>query len=56
MFEKHESAAFCWAARRLVRVGMRAEKRRAILAHRQGAIQAAELEGRLAACEEVAAL
>ena len=29
MFEKHESAAFRWAARRLVRLGLRGEARRA---------------------------
>jgi GT2 family glycosyltransferase len=56
MFEKHETAAFRWAARRLVRLGLRAEERRARLACRRGEIQANELERRLAAFHEVAAL
>jgi GT2 family glycosyltransferase len=56
MFDKHETAAFRWAARKLIRLGLRAEKRRATLARRQGAVQAVELEGRLAALKEVAAL
>jgi N-acetylglucosaminyl-diphospho-decaprenol L-rhamnosyltransferase len=56
MFEKHESAAFQWAARCLVRLGLWAEARRARAAHRRGDLDAAELEGRLAAYREVVAL
>jgi N-acetylglucosaminyl-diphospho-decaprenol L-rhamnosyltransferase len=56
MFEKHETAAFCWAARRLVRLGLWAEARRAVAAQGRGEISQAELEGRLAAFREVAAL
>lgn len=56
MYEKHENAAFGWAARRLVRLGLWNEARRARAAHRQGKIPAKELEGRLAAYREVAVL
>jgi GT2 family glycosyltransferase len=56
MFETHQSQAFCWLARRLVRVGMWAGGRRAGAAHRRGQISADELAGRLAAYREVAAL
>jgi GT2 family glycosyltransferase len=56
MFEKHESALFRWAARRLVGLGLRAEARRARLALRRGEITAADLNGRLAAYEQVATL
>lgn len=56
MFEKHESAAFCWAARRIVRLGVRAKVRRAQLARRRGEIAGAELEARLTAYRQVAAL
>jgi hypothetical protein len=56
MFKKHKSAVFCWAARRLVRLGLRAEARRARAARRRGEITAGELEGRLAAYREVAVL
>jgi GT2 family glycosyltransferase len=56
MFEEHESAVFRWAARWLVRLGLRAETRRAQAAFRHGEIDAARLEARLAAYQEVAAL
>jgi len=56
MFDKHEGAARRWAARRLVRLGLWAERRRATAACRQGEISEAELQGRLAAYREVAAL
>ncbi|HFD40431.1 MAG TPA: glycosyltransferase family 2 protein [Anaerolineae bacterium] len=56
MFQKHNSAAFRWAARRLVRLGLRAETRRAQAAHRRGEIDAGELARRLAAYREVATL
>ena len=56
MFEAHESAAFRWCARRLVRLGLRAEARRAKAAHRHGEIGPNQLEQRLAAFGEVASL
>ena len=56
MFETHESAAFLWSARRLVRLGLQAEARRARAAHRRGEIDAVQLEQRLAAFREVASL
>jgi N-acetylglucosaminyl-diphospho-decaprenol L-rhamnosyltransferase len=56
MFETHESAAFCWTARRLVRLGLQAESQRARAAHRRGEIDADQLEKRLAAFREVASL
>ena len=55
MYGKHESVAFRKAARRLVRLGLWAEGRRARRAHRRGEIDAAQLQGRLTAYEEVAA-
>ena len=56
MFDKHESAAWRWAARRLVRLGLWAERRRAAAACRRGEMSEAGLHGRLAAYREVAAL
>ena len=56
MFQKHESRAFCWAARRLVRLGLRAQARRDRASHRRGEIGVIQLESRLAAYREVAAL
>jgi GT2 family glycosyltransferase len=56
MFEEHESPLFRWAARRLVRLGLWAEIRRAQAAYRHGEIDPAQLEARLAAYHEVAAL
>jgi N-acetylglucosaminyl-diphospho-decaprenol L-rhamnosyltransferase len=56
MYDKHEGVLFRWTARRLVRLGLRAEAQRARAAHNRGDISAEELAGRLAACQEVAAL
>jgi GT2 family glycosyltransferase len=56
MFEKHETAAFCWAARRLVWSGLWAERRRATADRKRDEISQAELEARLAAFREVEAL
>jgi len=56
MFHKHESRAFCWAARRLVRLGLWAQARRDRASHRRGEIDDTQLESRLAAYREVAAL
>jgi len=56
MFDKHESAGFRWTARRLVRLGLGAESRRARAAQRRGEITSEELAGRLAAYQEVATL
>lgn len=56
MFKKHESAAFRWAARRLVRLGLWAEGRRARRACRRHEIDAAQLQRQLASYQEVAAL
>jgi N-acetylglucosaminyl-diphospho-decaprenol L-rhamnosyltransferase len=56
MFDKHEGAAWRWTARRLVRLGMSAERRRATAAYRRGQISEVDLQGRLAAYREVAAL
>jgi GT2 family glycosyltransferase len=56
MYEKHESPAFRWFARRLVRLGLWADGRRARLACERGVLDRAELERRLAAIREVASL
>jgi hypothetical protein len=56
MFEKYEGVVFRWAARRLVRLGLWVEGRRARRAYRRREIDAAQLQGRLAAYQEVAAL
>jgi len=56
MYEKHRSIVFCRAVRCLVRLGLWAEARRATVAHRRGEIGSEELEGRLAAYQEVASL
>jgi hypothetical protein len=56
LFRKHYSGAFCWAARRLVQLGLSAEVRRARAAHRRGALSAGELAGRLSALRQVAKL
>jgi len=56
MFEAHESAAFLWCARRLVRLGLWAEARRARVAHRRGEIDTSQLAQRLAAFQEVVEL
>lgn len=56
MFEKHEGAVFLRVARWLVRLGLWAKARRVRAAHRRGELDAGELESRLAAYREVAAL
>jgi GT2 family glycosyltransferase len=56
MFEKHNSAAFGWVVRRLVRLGLWAETRRARAAYRRGELVDSELAGRLVAYQEVASL
>jgi N-acetylglucosaminyl-diphospho-decaprenol L-rhamnosyltransferase len=54
MFEKHESAAFRWVARRLVRLGLRREAWLARRSYRRGEMSTQDLDGRLAAYREVA--
>lgn len=56
MFEEHENALFDWSARWLVRFGLWAETRRARAAAGHGEIDSSQLEARLAAYREVAAL
>ncbi len=56
MFAKHETATFRRAARRLVALGLRRETRRARASYRRGEISAKDLDSRLAAYREVAAL
>jgi len=56
MFERFESRPFCWTARRLVRLGLWTESIRSRAAYKQGEITALELERRLQAFREVAAL
>lgn len=56
MLDKHETAVRRWAARRLVRLGLAAEQRRAAAAFRRGEMTEADLTGRLAAYRKVAAL
>lgn len=54
LFGKHYSGAFRWAARRLVRLGLWAEVRRARAAHRRGKLSAEALADRLSALRQVA--
>jgi len=56
MYDKHESAAFRWAARRLVHLGLWTESQRARAAARRKEIDQAQLQRRLEAYREVAAL
>ncbi len=56
MYDKHEGPLFRWLARRIVRLGLAAEARRARAAFKRGDISAPELEGCLAAYREVARL
>jgi N-acetylglucosaminyl-diphospho-decaprenol L-rhamnosyltransferase len=56
MFDKYENAAFRWAVRCLVRLGLWAKARQARAARRRGELAPEELAGRLAAYREVAAL
>jgi len=54
LLEKHYSRFCQWAVRRIVRLGLRAEKRRALAAHERGEIGETELESCLAAYRTVA--
>jgi len=54
LFEKHYSRLYQWAGRRSVRLGWRAERRRALTAYERGEISKAELESCLAAYRTVA--
>ena len=54
LFEKHYGRFYQWAVRRIVRLGLRAEMRRALAAHERGEISEAELESCLAAYRTVA--
>lgn len=54
LFAKHYSRLFQWTARRIVRLGLWAEARRAWAAARRGEITASELTSRLAAYRQVA--
>ena len=54
LFEKHYGRFDQWAVRHIVRLGLRAEMRRALAAHERGEISKAELESCLAAYRTVA--
>lgn len=54
LFEKHYGRFYQWAVHRIVWLGLRAEMRRALVAHRRGEISEAELESCLAAYRTVA--
>ena len=56
MLDKHGGPGLRWAARRLVQMGLWAERRRARAAYRRGEMTGEELEGRLSAYREVASL
>jgi N-acetylglucosaminyl-diphospho-decaprenol L-rhamnosyltransferase len=56
MFDKHNGPLFRWLVRRLVRLGLWAEARRARAAHKRRSLSSRELEGRLDAFREVASL
>jgi len=53
LFDKHYSPLFRWLVRRIVRLGVRAEMRRARRAYQRGEISVEELEKRLWAYEQV---
>jgi GT2 family glycosyltransferase len=53
LFEKHYGRFYQWAVRRMVRLGLRAEKRRALAATKRGEISKAELVSCLAAYRKV---
>jgi len=53
LFEKHYSRLFQWAARRIVRLGLGAQARRARAAARRGEITESELTSRLRAYQQV---
>ncbi len=54
LFEKHYGRFYQWAVRRMVRLGLRAEKRRALAATKRGEISQADLESCLRAYRMVA--
>jgi len=54
LFEKHYSHFYQWAVRRMVRLGLQAEKRRALAAYERGEISQTDLESCLVACRTVA--
>lgn len=54
LFEKHYGRFYQWAVRRIMRLGLRAEMRRALAAHERGEFSEAELESCLAAYRTVA--
>jgi GT2 family glycosyltransferase len=54
LFEKHYGRFYQWAVRRIVGLGLRAERRRVHAAYQQGEISQAELRSCLAAYEAVA--
>ncbi|MFC2029289.1 glycosyltransferase family 2 protein [Chloroflexota bacterium] len=56
LFEEYESKSFCWAARRLVHMGLGSRNRKAMAAHSRGEIGDEEFERRLRAYVEVRAL
>ena len=53
LFEKHYGRFYQWAVRRIVRLGLRAEMRRALAAYERSEISEAELESCLAAYRTV---
>jgi GT2 family glycosyltransferase len=53
LFEKHYSRSFQWMARRIVRLGVWAQARRARAAARRGEITESELTSRLTAYRQV---
>jgi len=53
LFEKHYGHFYQWAVRRIVRLGLRAEKRRTLAAHERGEISEAELESMLKTYQQV---
>lgn len=53
LFEKHYGHFYQWAVRRIVRLGLRAEKRRTLAAHERGEISEAELESMLKTHQQV---
>lgn len=56
MYKKHNSPAFQWAARQIVRLGLAVKSRQARAACRRGRISPEEMAGRLGAYQEVVRL
>jgi len=56
LFAKHYSRFYQWAVRRIVRLGLWRERRKAQMAYRQGRISEEELKSRLAACRQIAGM